>query len=302
PALLEPPANVLRLSLHPDGMAPRIANLPEWRAHLLTRLHRQAAAAGDARLAALHQEIRGYPGGESAPPQATDVAVPLRYRHGGRELSFFSMTAVIGAPMDITGGELALESFYPADEATARALHELAARQPGERAHRDGAEAFDAQRHGGEPGTSDRDHHGGQADGLRQRDGAEVRAVAVTVWHLHLSFVSWRAGLWFIGVQPADRDQAEPEVADLGQQPVQRGLIFERPGYDGLRVPAFDLQAAEPGRPAGVENALDADLVAGAHRCPFRRTPGFRTRYGWLAGVGVTRRWHAGGILRVVRA
>src|SRR5215471_11906103 len=128
PELLEPPANVLRLSLHPDGMAPRIANLPEWRAHLLTRLHRQAAAAGDARLAALHQEIRGYPGGESAPPQATDVAVPLRYRHGGRELSFFSMTAVIGAPMDITVGELALESFYPADEATARALQELAAR------------------------------------------------------------------------------------------------------------------------------------------------------------------------------
>ena len=128
PALLEPPANVLRLSLHPDGMAPRIANLPEWRAHLLTRLHRQAVAAGDARLAALHQEIRGYPGGESAPPQATDVAVPLRYRHGGRELSFFSMTAVIGAPMDITVGELALESFYPADEATARALQELAAR------------------------------------------------------------------------------------------------------------------------------------------------------------------------------
>src|SRR5215467_12530570 len=127
PELLEPPVNVLRLSLHPDGMAPRIANLPEWRAHLLTRLHRQVAAAGDARLATLHQEIRGYPGGESAPPQATDVAVPLRYRHGGRELSFFSMTAVIGAPMDITVGELALESFYPADEATAGALQELAA-------------------------------------------------------------------------------------------------------------------------------------------------------------------------------
>jgi transcriptional regulator with XRE-family HTH domain len=125
PSLLEPPVNVLRLSLHPDGMAPRIANLAEWRAHLLTRLHRQAAAASDARLAALHEEIRGYPGGESEPPRLTDVAVPLRYRHGGRVLSFFSMTAVVGAPMDITVGELALESFYPADETTAQALRGL---------------------------------------------------------------------------------------------------------------------------------------------------------------------------------
>jgi transcriptional regulator with XRE-family HTH domain len=128
PSLLEPPVNVLRLSLHPDGMAPRIANLPEWRAHLLTRLHRQAAAAGDARLAALHEEIRGYPGGEGEPPRVTDVAVPLRYRYAGRELSFFSMTAVVGAPMDITVGELALESFYPADDDTAAALRELAGR------------------------------------------------------------------------------------------------------------------------------------------------------------------------------
>jgi len=105
-------------------MAPRIANLAEWRAHLLTRLHRQAASTADARLAALHEEIRRYPGGESEPPQVTEVVVPLRYRQGGRELSFFSMTAVIGAPMDITVGELALESFYPADQATAEALRE----------------------------------------------------------------------------------------------------------------------------------------------------------------------------------
>jgi transcriptional regulator with XRE-family HTH domain len=125
PSLLEPPVNVLRLSLHPDGMAPRIANLPEWRAHVLTRLRRQAAATGETALAELHEEIRGYPGGQTEPPQVTDVAVPLRYQHGGRELAFFSMTAVIGAPMDITLGELALESFYPADEATAAALWDL---------------------------------------------------------------------------------------------------------------------------------------------------------------------------------
>ena len=67
PELLAPPVNVLRLSLHPDGMAPRIANLPEWRAHLLTRLHRQAEATGDQRLAALHDELSAYPGGLGAP-------------------------------------------------------------------------------------------------------------------------------------------------------------------------------------------------------------------------------------------
>ncbi len=125
-SLLEPPVNVLRLSLHPDGMAPRIANLPEWRAHLLTRLHRQAQATGDPRLAALHDELGAYPGGEGAPPKPTDVAVPLRYRTdtnaGTQELSFLSITAVIGTPMDVTVEELAIESFYPADDETAAAL------------------------------------------------------------------------------------------------------------------------------------------------------------------------------------
>jgi transcriptional regulator with XRE-family HTH domain len=123
PDLLEPPVNVLRLSLHPDGMAPRIANLPEWRAHLLARLHRQAEATGDQRLAALHAELSGYPGSEGSPsPQAADVVVPLRYRTGPGELSFISLTAVVGTPMDVTVEELAIESFYPADEATAAAL------------------------------------------------------------------------------------------------------------------------------------------------------------------------------------
>jgi hypothetical protein len=73
PALLEPPVNVLRLSLHPDGMAPRIANLAQWRAHVLVRLRRQMAATGDARLAELHEELRGYPGGEIEAPHRTDV-------------------------------------------------------------------------------------------------------------------------------------------------------------------------------------------------------------------------------------
>ncbi len=129
--LLEPPVNVLRLSLHPEGMASRIINLAEWRAHVLGRLRRQAAATGDPALAALHSELRGYPGGESEPPPATDVVVPLRYAHGGRELSFFSITAVVGTPMDVTVEELAIESFYPADEPTAAALRSLALTAPG---------------------------------------------------------------------------------------------------------------------------------------------------------------------------
>jgi transcriptional regulator with XRE-family HTH domain len=122
PELLEPPVNVLRLSLHPDGMAPRIANLPEWRAHLLARLHRQAEVTGDQRLAALHEELSAYPGGLSRPPGPVDVVVPLRYRAAGAELSFLSITAVIGTPMDVTVEELAIESFYPADPQTAKAL------------------------------------------------------------------------------------------------------------------------------------------------------------------------------------
>jgi len=122
PGLLEPPVNVLRLSLHPDGMAPRIANLPEWRAHLLARLHRQAEATGDQRLFTLHDELEAYPGGRGVPPAVTDVVVPLRYRTPRAELSFLSITAVIGTPMDVTVSELAIESFYPADDQTAAAL------------------------------------------------------------------------------------------------------------------------------------------------------------------------------------
>jgi transcriptional regulator with XRE-family HTH domain len=120
--LLEPPVNVLRLSLHPDGMAPRITNLPEWRAHLLARLHRQAEATGDQRLAGLHDELSAYPGGETARPDRTDVVVPLRYHADHGELSFLSITAMVGTPMDVTVEELAIESFYPADDRTAAAL------------------------------------------------------------------------------------------------------------------------------------------------------------------------------------
>jgi len=127
PGLLAPPVNALRLSLHPEGMAPRIVNLPEWRAHILTRLHRQAQATGDQRLADLHEELTAYPGGQHQPPSATDVVVPLRYRSDQGELSFISLTTILGTPMDVTVEELAIESFYPADDTTAAALRRRSA-------------------------------------------------------------------------------------------------------------------------------------------------------------------------------
>jgi transcriptional regulator with XRE-family HTH domain len=126
--LVEPPVNVLRLSLHPDGMAPRIANLGQWRHHVLTRLRGQAERAGDPFLAGLHEELRGYPGGEEAPPGDPGreaVIVPLRIRLDGGELSFLSTTTVFGAPLDVTVAELAIESFYPADARTAAAVRKL---------------------------------------------------------------------------------------------------------------------------------------------------------------------------------
>ncbi|QUH05418.1 helix-turn-helix transcriptional regulator [Saccharopolyspora erythraea] len=126
--LLVPPINVLRLSLHPRGIAPRIANLGEWRAHVLGRLRRQADATADPGLELLHQKLREYPCDQPEPdierPVAGEVAVPLRYRHEGRELAFISMTAVFGTPLDVTLAELAIESFLPADPATAEALRD----------------------------------------------------------------------------------------------------------------------------------------------------------------------------------
>jgi transcriptional regulator with XRE-family HTH domain len=121
--LLEPPVNVLRLSLHPEGMASRIRNLPEWRAHLLARLHRQARTTGDQVLADLHEELAAYPGGQASIQQAAQPVIPLRYTTAdGTELDLISLTSVLGTPMDVTVEELAIEAFYPANEQTAKAL------------------------------------------------------------------------------------------------------------------------------------------------------------------------------------
>ncbi len=125
PHLMEPPVNALRVTLHPEGMAPRILNLAEWREHLLARLERQIAVTGNPALASLHEELSGYP----APPLrhasrglADEIVVSLRMAAGDRELSFFSTITTFGTAVDITVAELAIEAFFPADAATAEHL------------------------------------------------------------------------------------------------------------------------------------------------------------------------------------
>jgi transcriptional regulator with XRE-family HTH domain len=121
PHLLEPPVNVLRVSLHPEGMAPRIVNLAEWRTHLLHRLVREAVASGDPALSALHEELAGYQPDQPAHVRdlaAGGIAVPLRLRSGDRELSFISTATTFGTAIDITLSELSIEAFFPADDAT----------------------------------------------------------------------------------------------------------------------------------------------------------------------------------------
>jgi hypothetical protein len=105
-------------------MAPRIANLGEWRAHLLHRLRRQVEVSADPDLTKLHDELAALPGAgpAAADPGPHAVATPLRLRHEGGELAFLSTVATFGTPLDVTVAELSIESFYPADEATGRIL------------------------------------------------------------------------------------------------------------------------------------------------------------------------------------
>ena len=127
-SLLVPPVNVLRLSLHPKGLAPRIENLGEWRAHILARLHQQIDATADAVLVKLMDELAAFPVPAAARhkgnvnPDYAGVVVPLRLRVEGGTLSLFSTTTIFGTPVDITLSELAIESFFPADAASADML------------------------------------------------------------------------------------------------------------------------------------------------------------------------------------
>jgi transcriptional regulator with XRE-family HTH domain len=128
PALLAPPANVLRATLHPDGFMNRIENLPQWRSHVLARVARDLELTADPALATLLTELRGYPGGEEAvDAEPPGVVVPMRVNSEAGTLSLFSTTTVFGTAVEVTLSELVLEAFYPADEFTKAALQQVAA-------------------------------------------------------------------------------------------------------------------------------------------------------------------------------
>ncbi|MGW7099411.1 helix-turn-helix domain-containing protein [Streptomyces sp. NPDC054838] len=126
--LLAPPPNAMRLALHPQGLAPRIRNLREWRGHLLAQMERQIALARSEPLRALYEEVSAYPvaegSGDGAPAEAVPyIALPLVIEHEGHVLSFVSSIATFNTPMDVTVAELAIETLLPADPATAKYLH-----------------------------------------------------------------------------------------------------------------------------------------------------------------------------------
>jgi transcriptional regulator with XRE-family HTH domain len=129
--LLRPPVNVLRLGLHPDGIARRIANLREWREHLLSKLRRQIESSADPVQIELLQELSGYPQGAGGPSSDRagnpEIAVPLRLTTEMGVLSFLSTTMVFGAPLDVTLSELAIEIFLPADSQSDKAMRHLLA-------------------------------------------------------------------------------------------------------------------------------------------------------------------------------
>ena len=137
PLLLTPPVNVVRLSLHPAGLAPRIINLGEWRRLIFERLRRQVEATGDPVLADLVEEVRDYPlppglAGRQRPPDHEIVAIPFQLATVHGPLSFISTTTVFHTPVDITLSELAIEAFFPADQATVSVMRRLAEGEPAE--------------------------------------------------------------------------------------------------------------------------------------------------------------------------
>lgn len=131
--LLTPPLNAMRITLHPEGLAPRIRNLREWRGHLLAQMERQIALARSTELRELHDEVAAYPVPDppatepppSDPAPAPPFALPLRIEHEGHVLSFVSSISTFNTPMDVTVAELAIETLLPADPATVKYLQSL---------------------------------------------------------------------------------------------------------------------------------------------------------------------------------
>lgn len=132
--LLAPPMNAMRLTLHPEGLAPRIRNLRAWRADLLAQMERQIALVRSPELRELYEEVAGYPlpagpDGEAEwaePSSSVPFALPLHIEHDGQVLSFVASIATFNTPMDVTVAELAIETLLPADRATADCLRSLA--------------------------------------------------------------------------------------------------------------------------------------------------------------------------------
>jgi transcriptional regulator with XRE-family HTH domain len=124
PALLEPPLNLLRLAVHPDGMAPRVENLAEWGRHILENVRAKALRHPDERLDALVAEIEGYLPPLSLGPDHIGFAVPLRLRCEQGELQLMTTLTSFATAIDLTLAELHLEAFLPANDATAQILRE----------------------------------------------------------------------------------------------------------------------------------------------------------------------------------
>ncbi|WP_411080212.1 helix-turn-helix domain-containing protein [Streptomyces sp. cmx-18-6] len=131
--LLTPPLNAMRITLHPEGLAPRIRNLREWRGHLLAQMERQIALSRSRPMRELYEEVSAYPLPEGAsdagdredPEPFPFFALPMRIEHDGRLLSFVSSISTFNTPTDVTVAELAIETLLPADPATVAYLRSL---------------------------------------------------------------------------------------------------------------------------------------------------------------------------------
>src|SRR5262249_4349106 len=137
PELRVPPANALRIALHPGGLAPQISNLAAWSGYLLARLRREIEATSDPELEALYRELVAYPGvtteyDPANPPNPDDIVLMQEFRLDDRQLALFCTLTTFGTPRDLTLAELTIVAFYPADSRTAEALTAaLSAAQPG---------------------------------------------------------------------------------------------------------------------------------------------------------------------------
>ena len=131
PALLTPPVNVLRIALHPEGLAPQIVNYAMWRAHILHRLDLQIEASAGPQLAELREELADYAveANDNDADAISSIAVPLVLDTVAGRISFVSTVTIFGTPVDITLSELAIEAFFPADAESAALLANLAVRQ-----------------------------------------------------------------------------------------------------------------------------------------------------------------------------